>query len=43
MLEPREQKKILVYGSLRTGFYNYDKYLKGKIEDAVLGKVKGKL
>ena len=43
MLEPREQKKIFVYGSLRTGFYNYDKYLKGKIEDAVLGKVKGKL
>lgn len=43
MLEPREQKKIFVYGSLRTGFYNYDKYLKGKVKDAKLGKVKGKL
>ena len=43
MLHPTEQKKIFVYGSLRTGFYNYNKYLKGKIEDAVLGKVKGKL
>ena len=43
MLEPREQKKIFVYGSLRTGFYNYDKYLKGKVEDTKLGKVKGKL
>lgn len=43
MLEPREQKKIFVYGSLRTGFYNYDKYLKGKVNDAKLGKVKGKL
>ena len=43
MLEPREQKKIFVYGSLRTGFYNYDKYLKGKVNDAILGKVKGKL
>ena len=43
MLEPKEQKKIFVYGSLRTGFYNYDKYLKGKVKDAKLGKVKGKL
>lgn len=43
MLEPREQKKIFVYGSLRTGFYNYDKYLKGKVSDTKLGNVKGKL
>ncbi|MEG1870644.1 MAG: gamma-glutamylcyclotransferase family protein [Peptostreptococcaceae bacterium] len=43
MLEPKEEKKIFVYGSLRTGFYNYDKYLKGKVKDAKVGKVKGKL
>lgn len=43
MLEPIQPKKIFVYGSLRTGFYNYDKYLKGKVNDAKLGKVKGKL
>lgn len=43
MLEPREQKKIFVYGSLRTGFFNYNKYLMGKVKDSKVGKVKGKL
>ena len=39
MLEPREQKKIFVYGSLRTGFFNYNKYLMGKVNDSKVGKV----
>lgn len=43
MLEPREQKKIFVYGSLRTGFFNYNKYLSGKVSNAQVGKVRGKL
>ena len=43
MIEPREQKKIFVYGSLRTGFFNYNKYLLGKVSEAQVGKVKGKL
>ena len=43
MLEPREQKKIFVYGSLRTGFFNYNKYLMGHVSKSELGKVKGKL
>lgn len=43
MLEPKEQKKIFVYGSLRTGFFNYNKYLLGKVSNAQVGKVKGKL
>ena len=43
MLEPREEKKIFVYGSLRTGFFNYNKYLLGKVSNAQVGKVKGKL
>lgn len=43
MLEPREQKKIFVYGSLRTGFFNYNKYLMGNVSKAEIGKVKGKL
>ena len=43
MLEPKEQKKIFVYGSLRTGFFNYNKYLLGKVSNAQDGKVKGKL
>ena len=34
MLEPKEQKKIFVYGSLRPGFFNYDKYLMGKVSDS---------
>lgn len=43
MLEPIEQKKIFVYGSLRTGFFNYNKYLMGKVIDSKIGKVEGKL
>lgn len=43
MLEPKEQKKIFVYGSLRTGFFNYNKYLLGKVSDTQIGKVKGNL
>ncbi|MGG5461991.1 gamma-glutamylcyclotransferase family protein [Clostridium sp. B9] len=43
MLEPRIKRKIFVYGSLRTGFFNYDKYLKGKVIKSELGRVKGKL
>ena len=43
MLEPREQKKIFVYGSLRTGFFNYNKYLMGKVNDSKVGKVNGQL
>lgn len=43
MVEPKEQKKIFVYGSLRTGFFNYHKYLLGKVSDTKVGKVKGKL
>lgn len=43
MLEPKIKRKIFVYGSLRTGFFNYDKYLKGKVLKSELGRVKGKL
>ena len=43
MLEPREQKKIFVYGSLRTGFFNYNKYIMGKVNDSKVGKVNGQL
>ena len=43
MLEPIQPKKIFVYGSLRIGFFNYDKYLMGKVSDSKIGKVKGKL
>lgn len=34
---------IFVYGSLREGFFNYDKYLKGKVLRKTEGKTKGKL
>ena len=30
-------KRIFVYGSLREGFYNYDKFLKGKIINKISG------
>lgn len=43
MLEPRIRRKIFVYGSLRTGFFNYEKYLKGKVIKSELGRVKGTL
>lgn len=36
-------QKIFVYGSLRTGMYNYDKYLKGNIIQSELAYVKGSL
>ena len=41
MLEPKVKRKIFVYGSLRTGFFNYEKYLKGKVIKSELGRVKG--
>lgn len=34
---------IFVYGSLREGFFNYDKYLQGKVSKKIDGKIKGKL
>lgn len=34
---------IFVYGSLREGFFNYDKYLKGKVIKNELAKVKNKI
>ncbi|WP_010299598.1 gamma-glutamylcyclotransferase family protein [Clostridium senegalense] len=43
MLEPKERLKIFVYGSLRTGFFNYDIYLNGKVKECNLGRIKGKL
>lgn len=33
---------IFVYGSLREGFFNFEKYLKGKVISSKLGKVSGK-
>ena len=36
-------KKIFVYGSLLENFYNYNKYLVGKVEKKNYGKVLGKL
>lgn len=43
MIKPTEEKKIFVYGSLREGFFNYDKYLNGKVSKPTLAMVKGKL
>jgi len=43
MTYPTEEKKVFVYGSLREGFFNYDKYLKNKVSPASLGEVNGKL
>lgn len=43
MTYPTEEKKVFVYGSLREGFFNYDKYLKNKVSPASLGEVRGKL
>ena len=43
MIKPTEEKKIFVYGSLREGFFNYDKYLLGKVNACDQGMVKGKL
>ncbi|MEO2683312.1 gamma-glutamylcyclotransferase, partial [Clostridium butyricum] len=30
---------VFVYGSLREGFFNYDKYLKGKVISIKPGKI----
>lgn len=35
--------KVFVYGSLRTGMFNYNKYLKGEVIESYPGKIKGKL
>lgn len=43
MIEPTQKMKIFVYGSLRTGFYNHEKYLKGHVIKTEPAKVKGKL
>lgn len=43
MLKPTEEKKIFVYGSLRKDFFNYNKYLSGRVSNPTLAKVKGKL
>ncbi len=43
MISPKDERKVFVYGSLRNGFFNYDKYLTNKVEESYLGKVKGKL
>lgn len=37
------KRRIFVYGSLREGFFNYDKYLKGNVKSSELAKVKGKV
>ncbi|MBS4536415.1 gamma-glutamylcyclotransferase [Clostridium sp. D2Q-14] len=36
-------KKIFVYGSLMKGFFNYNKYIKGKVKISIAAKTKGKL
>lgn len=43
MIKPTEEKKIFVYGSLREGFFNYDKYLSARVSKPTLATVKGKL
>lgn len=43
MISPSEKINIFVYGSLRTGFFNYDKYLKGRVLSSKKAKVKGSL
>lgn len=35
--------KLFVYGSLRTGFFNYEKYLKGNVISAEEATIKGNL
>ncbi|WP_034850096.1 gamma-glutamylcyclotransferase family protein [Clostridium hydrogeniformans] len=37
------KKYLFVYGSLRDGFFNFDKYLKDEIISRKLGKIKGTL
>lgn len=36
-------KKVFVYGSLLENFYNYNKYLVGKVEEKSYGRTMGKL
>lgn len=43
MIQPTEKLNIFVYGSLRTGYFNYDKYLKGHVKSVKLGRIKGEL
>lgn len=43
MLAPTEKLKVFVYGSLRSGFFNYDKYLKGHVLSVEKATIKGKL
>ncbi|MGL5354825.1 MAG: gamma-glutamylcyclotransferase family protein [Clostridium sp.] len=43
MKAPTQKLKIFVYGSLRTGFFNYNKYLKGHVIERKIGKVNGRL
>lgn len=43
MIAPKQKLKIFVYGSLRTGFFNYDKYLKGHVLKTERAKVSGTL
>lgn len=43
MIAPIQKLKIFVYGSLRTGFFNYDKYLKGNVIKTQPAKINGRL
>ncbi|WP_207707424.1 gamma-glutamylcyclotransferase family protein [Clostridium tarantellae] len=43
MNAPKEERRIFVYGSLRTGFFNYNKYLKGYVLKEEPARIKGKL
>ncbi|MEG1004440.1 gamma-glutamylcyclotransferase family protein [Clostridium sp.] len=36
-------KKVFVYGSLRDGMFNYDKFLQGKVKKTTPGTIKGDL
>lgn len=37
------KKYLFVYGSLRDGFFNFDKYIKDEVISRKLGKIKGTL
>lgn len=43
MIQPIEKLNVFVYGSLRMGYFNYDKYLKGHVKNVRSARVKGKL
>lgn len=43
MIQPTQKLKVFVYGSLRIGFFNYDKYLKGHVIKSELATIKGTL